>query len=205
MPHLYLTTDVNIDKILKARASINASGATPKISVNDFVIKAVSLALNQVKEANVSYHEGFVRQHHCVDVSVAVATDRGLITPIVKNSDQKSIIDIASDVQRLANKAREGRLLPEEFQGGTFSVSNLGMFGITEFSAVLNPPQAGILAVGQSRQEVVDVDPITLKPIISNIVTVRLSCDERVLSHDVAAKLLDAIKHNLSSPQDMLL
>jgi len=96
-------------------------------------------------------------------------------------------------------------LLPEEFQGGTFSISNLGMFGITEFSAVLNPPQAGILAVGQGRKEVVDVDLLTKKPIISNLVSIRLSCDERAISHEIAAKLLDSIKQRISNPQDMLL
>ncbi|GFY78103.1 dihydrolipoyllysine-residue acetyltransferase component of pyruvate dehydrogenase complex, mitochondrial [Trichonephila inaurata madagascariensis] len=152
IPHYYLSVDVNMDSILRLRADLNnmLSKDGVKLSVNDFIVKAAALACKKVPEVNSSWQDTFIRQYNSVDVSVAVSTDAGLITPIVFRADSKGLSTISSDTKTLAAKAREGKLRPEEFQGGTFTISNLGMFGIKNFSAVINPPQSCILAVGNS-------------------------------------------------------
>src|SRR3546814_492393 len=154
MPHFYLTLDCEIDALLKLRADFNAKAdGQYKLSVNDFVIRAAALALKKVPAANVGFAGDALRWYKSVDVSVAVAIPDGLITPIVKGADAKGLAAISNEMKDLAARARDGKLKPEEFEGGTFSISNLGMYGISEFSAVINPPQAAILAVGAGRSE----------------------------------------------------
>src|SRR6516225_4510701 len=148
IPHFYLTVDCEIDELLKFRAELNAKSDAYRISVNDFVIRAAALALRQVPAANASWSDEAILLWDSVDVAVAVALDDGLITPIVKNADRKGLATIANETKDLAARARGGKLKLEEFQGGTFSISNLGMFGVRDFAAVINPPHGGILAVG---------------------------------------------------------
>ncbi|HEY2111700.1 MAG TPA: pyruvate dehydrogenase complex dihydrolipoamide acetyltransferase, partial [Dongiaceae bacterium] len=157
VPHFYLSIDCELDQLLKLRADLNAKAPEKgegayKLSVNDFVIRASALALRKVPAANAAYSEEGAVMFDAVDISVAVAIPGGLITPIIRNADQKGLAAISSDTKSLAGKAREGKLKPEEFQGGTFSISNLGMFGIKDFQAVINPPQGAILAVGAGEQ-----------------------------------------------------
>lgn len=157
IPHYYLSMDCNVEKILKIREKLNKQleKDKTKVSLNDFIIKAVAMANRKVPEANSYWMGSYIRQFTNVDVSVAVSTDRGLITPIVFNADSKGVVDISKDVKTLAGKAREGKLQPHEFQGGTISVSNLGMFGTRAFSAVINPPQSAILAIGTTNKQLV--------------------------------------------------
>lgn len=149
--------DCNVEKILKIREKLNKQleKDKTKVSLNDFIIKAVAMANRKVPEANSYWMGSYIRQFASVDVSVAVSTERGLITPIVFNADSKGVVDISKDVKALAGKAREGKLQPHEFQGGTISVSNLGMFGTRAFSAVINPPQSAILAIGTTNKHLV--------------------------------------------------
>lgn len=165
VPHFYLSVDLKIDKLLDLRKSMNAIAeeANPenpayKVSVNDLIIKAVAMSLKKVPEANSSWTDEAILIYNNVDVAVAVAVDGGLLTPIVKNADQKSIPAISNEVKSLVKKARDGKLQPEEFQGGSFSISNLGMYGIDSFSAIINPPQSCILAVGAGVQKPVIED-----------------------------------------------
>ncbi|GFN89440.1 acetyltransferase component of pyruvate dehydrogenase complex [Plakobranchus ocellatus] len=208
IPHYYLNIDVNVDKILSIRKQLNLSQDRTKgkkISVNDFIIKASALACKKVPEANSAWMGDFIRQYNTMDISVAVATDNGLITPIVFNVETKGLSQIAEDVATLAAKAREGKLQPQEFQGGTFTISNLGMFGIKNFSAVINPPQACILAVGGAEQVVV-VDPNAPSGFrSSHIMTVTLSCDHRVVDGAVGAQWLAEFKQLMEHPESMLL
>ena len=168
-----------------------------KVSVNDFLIKAIALALRMVPELNSNLNEktNEYTRLTTVDISVAVATDKGLITPIVKDADKLSVVGISERVKQLANKAREGKLQPHEFQGGSFSISNLGMFGVTEFSAVINPPQIGILAVGKSQLK------FNTDMKVQNEVTVTLSYDERCVSLDQAMKFLTTLKYFIANPE----
>ncbi|KAM9391292.1 dihydrolipoyllysine-residue acetyltransferase component of pyruvate dehydrogenase complex, mitochondrial-like [Salvelinus alpinus] len=160
IPHYYLSVDVNMDHVLELRMELNAEvkAQNIKLSVNDFIIKASALACLKVPEANSSWLDSVIRQNHVVDVSVAVSTPNGLITPIVFNAHTKGLAAISSDVSALAAKARDGKLQPHEFQGGTFTISNLGMFGVKNFSAIINPPQACILAVGGSEKRLLPAD-----------------------------------------------
>ncbi|KAK3751103.1 hypothetical protein RRG08_019310 [Elysia crispata] len=208
IPHYYLNIDINVDKILSIRKQLNAAQARTggkKISVNDFIIKASALASKKVPEANSAWMGDFIRQYNTMDISVAVATDNGLITPIVFNVESKGLSQIAEDVATLAAKAREGKLQPQEFQGGTFTISNLGMFGIKNFSAVINPPQACILAVGGAEQVVV-VDPDAPSGFrSSHMMTVTLSCDHRVVDGAVGAQWMAEFKTLMEHPEAMLL
>merc|ERR1712071_635155 len=157
IPHYYLSVDVNMDAVISMRKEFNSSLEKDggKLSVNDFVIKAAALSCGKVPEVNSSWQDTFIRQYDSVDVSVAVSTDKGLITPIVFNADRKGLSSISDDIKSLAAKARDGKLQPHEFQGGTFSISNLGMFGVRNFTAIINPPQACILAVGGTEKRLV--------------------------------------------------
>eukprot|EP01133_Synstelium_polycarpum_P002325 gene2325-2634_t len=189
-----------------------------KISVNDFVIKACALALRDVPEANAKWDEKKLEivMNKTVDVSVAVATDRGLITPIVTKTDTKTLAGIATELKDLAGRARIGKLKPEEFQGGTFSVSNLGMYGITHFNAIINYPQAGILAIGSGRKivknAVFSIDDIDSyvpgqaapSPSVVNVIDVTLSGDNRVFNDETAATFLETFKKYLANPQFMM-
>lgn len=198
VPHMYIAADVVLDKILAMRKSLAANGI--KISVNDCVLRASALALEQVPAANSFWSEEQGKPVHAgnVDVSVAVATKGGLFTPIVKNANMKSLSQISSDVRELATKARENKLKPEEYQGGSFSVSNLGMFGVDSFSAIINPPQGAIMAVGGGRK-VAKPGPDGM-PVSVTEMTVTLSADSRVFDGQTAADFLEAFKANMEDP-----
>ena len=204
VPHFYLTVDCEIDELLKVRAELNTRISPDKISVNDIVIRACALALREVPEANVSWEGdgGMMRRHAAVDVSVAVAIDGGLITPIVRSADTKGLVEIAQEMRDLAERARDGKLAPEEYQGGSFSISNLGMFGIKQFDAVINPPQAAILAVGAGEQRPVVKDG---EIVPATVMTCTLSVDHRVVDGAIGARLLGAIKRYIEYPPAMLL
>ena len=203
-PHFYLSIDCRIDALLKLRADLNTRAEKDgvKLSVNDLVIKAAAIALRKVPAANASYTEAAIRRYRTVDISVAVAIPDGLITPIVKNADLKGLAQISSEMKDLATRARAGKLKPEEFQGGTFSISNLGMFGIREFAAVINPPQGAILAVGAGEQRPVVKDGALA---IATVMTVTLSVDHRVVDGAVGAEYLAAFKMLVEDPMSMML
>ncbi len=202
-PHFYLTLDCNIDELLKVRQIINSkSNDEYKISLNDMIIKASSAALIKVPKANASWENENTKYYNNTDISVAVAIEGGLITPIVKNVESKGLLEISMDMKNLANKAKDGKLQPEEYIGGSFSISNLGMFGIKEFSAVINPPQGCIIAVGSGeKRPIVINDEIS----IATIMTVTLSCDHRVVDGAVGAEFLSEFKNLIENPSLMLL
>ena len=202
-PHFYLSLDCNIDQLLKIRSMINLkSNDKYKISVNDMIIKAASSSLIKVPKANASWENENTRYFNNTDISVAVAIDGGLITPIIKDVQSKGLLEISEDMKLLANKAKDGKLLPEEYVGGSFSISNLGMYGIKEFSAVINPPQGAILAVGSGeKRPIVLNDQLT----IATIMTVTLSCDHRVVDGAVGAQFLSVFKDFIENPSLMLL
>jgi pyruvate dehydrogenase E2 component (dihydrolipoamide acetyltransferase) len=203
VPHFYLTIECEVDKLLKVRQEMNdaATESNPyKLSVNDFVIQAVAKSLKAVPEANASWEEAAIKQYNNVDISVAVAIDGGLITPIIKNADMKSISQISNEMKDLAKRARENKLAPHEFQGGSFSISNLGMFGVKQFNAIINPPQSCILAVGASNERVV-VKKGEMR--IANVMDVTLSVDHRVVDGAVGAKFLAAFKNFIENPMTM--
>ena len=205
VPHYYLSIDCEIDRLMKLRKDLNAAtGATggPKISVNDFVVKSAALACAAVPEVNAAWMGDFVRQYSDVDISVAVQTDTGLMVPIVFGAHDKSIGEISSEIKALAGKAKEGKLQPHEFQGGTFTISNLGMFGVKQFAAIVNPPQACILAVGGAQKVPKLVDGELQE---ASTVTVTLSCDHRVVDGAVGAQWLQAFKGFMEEPVTIML
>ncbi|KAL0995017.1 hypothetical protein UPYG_G00130660 [Umbra pygmaea] len=204
IPHYYLSVDVNMDQVIELRKELNAEVENIKLSVNDFIIKASALACLKVPEANSQWLDSVIRQNHVVDVSVAVSTASGLITPIVFNAHTKGLVAISSDVAALATKARNGKLQPHEFQGGTFTISNLGMFGIKNFSAIINPPQACILAVGGSEKRLLPADNEKGFDVAS-MMSVTLSCDHRVVDGAVGAQWLAEFRKFLEKPITMLL
>lgn len=206
IPHYYLSVDVNMDQVLELRKELNdeVKAQNIKLSVNDFIIKASALACLKVPECNSSWMDTVIRQNHVVDVSVAVSTPNGLITPIVFNAHTKGLAGICSDVSALAAKARDGKLQPHEFQGGTFTISNLGMFGIKNFSAIINPPQACILAVGGSEKRLMPADNEKGFDVAS-MMSVTLSCDHRVVDGAVGAQWLAEFRKFLEKPVTMLL
>jgi pyruvate dehydrogenase E2 component (dihydrolipoamide acetyltransferase) len=211
IPHFYLTLDCEIDALLKLRGEINAAapakktdkGDVPayKLSVNDMVIKALALALRDVPTANVSWTETAMVQHSRADVGVAVSIPGGLITPIIRHADEKTLSVIANEMKDLAARARNKKLKPEEYQGGTTAVSNLGMFGIKDFSAVINPPHATILAVGAGEERAV-VKNGEIK--VATIMSVTLSTDHRAVDGALGAELLVAFKRHIENPLGML-
>ena len=202
VPHFYLTVEMRIDGLLAARKDINdAAKGDYKVSVNDFVIKACAQALQAYPAANVSWTDAATRLYKHSDISVAVATPNGLITPIIKKAEGKGLKEISTEMKELAGKARDGKLKPEEFQGGTFSISNLGMFGIDEFSAIINPPQSCILAVGAGKE----------KPYVENgevkigtFMTCTLSTDHRTVDGAVGAEFMQILKRYIENPVSML-
>ena len=203
VPHFPLFIDVEIDALLAARVKVNAllekSGV--KVSVNDFVIKAAAMALKAVPEANASYSPEGIALHHNADVAMAVAIDGGLITPIIFKAETKSLSQIAVESKDLARRAREKKLKPEEFQGGTFSVSNLGMFGIKAFSSIINEPQGAIMSVGAGEQRaVVKNGQLT----VATVMTVTVTCDHRVVDGATGARFLQAFKPLIEDPVTML-
>ena len=202
VPHFYLTIDCEVDALLKVRAELNGRSDAYKLSVNDFVIRAVALALKKVPAANASWGEEAIKRYIDVDVSVAVATPNGLITPIVRHADHKGLAAISNEMKELAGKAKDGKLKPEEFQGGGFTISNLGMFGIKEFAAIINPPQGCILAVGAGEQRPVVKNGALA---IATVMSCTLSVDHRVVDGAVGAEFLAAFKKLIEDPLSMLL
>ncbi|WP_458766743.1 pyruvate dehydrogenase complex dihydrolipoamide acetyltransferase [Cupriavidus basilensis] len=201
IPHFYLTADCRMEQLLALRAQINAN-APRKISVNDFIVRAVAVALREVPAANVGWTDTAMRQYRQADIAVAVSTDAGLITPIVRAADTKPLSVIGAEIADLATRARASQLRPEEYQGGSFSVSNLGMFGVSEFSAIINPPQAAILAVGAT-QAVPVVEDGELKA--GQVMRCTLSVDHRAIDGALAAQWLAAFKRLLENPLSMLI
>ena len=202
IPHFYLTIDCQLDELLSLREKLNARAKDYKLSVNDFIVRACALALKQVPDVNASWGGDKILKYTAIDISVAVALEGGLITPIVRNADQKGLAVISNEMKDLAARAKAGKLRPEEFQGGGFSVSNLGMFGIRDFIAVINPPQAAILAVGMGEQRPV-VKQGALA--VATMMTCTLSCDHRVVDGALGAKFLAAFKAYVEEPLTMLL
>ena len=199
VPHFYLSVDCQIDALLALRKKINEGGS--KVSVNDCVIRAVALAMKKVPASNASWTDEAILLYKDVDVSVAVATPNGLITPIIKKADIKSVEQISKEMKDLATRARDGKLRPEEFQGGGFSISNLGMFGVKSFSAIINPPQSCILAVGAGEERPVVKDG---KIVVANVMTVTLSVDHRSVDGAVGAEFLAAFKPLIEQPQSLI-
>ncbi len=201
VPHFYLRADCRMDALLALRVQINQA-APRKISVNDIIVKAVGVALRQMPEMNVSWTEAALRQYEAVDVSVAVSTPAGLITPVVKAVDTRPLSVISGDIADLAQRARDGKLAPQEYQGGSFTISNLGMYGVQEFSAIINPPQAAILAVGSVEMRPVVNDGV-LGP--ASVMTVTLSVDHRAIDGALAAKWLGVFKQIIENPVSALI
>ncbi len=202
VPHFYLTIEVEIDKLLDVRKDLNdVAGEGPKLSVNDFIIRAAALALRQFPDANVQFAGDTLRRFSRADVAVAVAIDGGLITPIVKGAESKTVAAISTEMKDLADRARKGKLAPEEYQGGTISISNLGMFGIKEFLAVINPPQASILAIGAGeKRPVVKNDQLA----IATVMSVTMACDHRAMDGAIGAQYLQIFKALLEHPVRLL-
>jgi pyruvate dehydrogenase E2 component (dihydrolipoamide acetyltransferase) len=206
IPHFRLLVDCRIDELLRARERMNATAPKDgprafKLSVNDFVIKAMALALMQVPAANVTWTEAGTLRHRYADIGVAVAIEGGLFTPIIRHAELKSLSEIANEMRDLADRARRRRLAPHEYQGGTTSISNLGMYGIKSFDAVINPPHATILAVGTGeRRAVVSGDRVE----VATIMSCTLSCDHRVVDGALGAELLNAFKTLIEDPVRML-
>jgi len=203
VPHFPLTIDVELDALLAARSKINAllEKDGVKVSVNDLVIKAVATALKRVPEANASYTPEGIAMHHHADIAMAVAIDGGLITPIIRAAETKGLAQIASEAKDLAARARDKKLKPEEFQGGTFSISNMGMMGIKSFASIINEPQACIMSVGAGEQ----------RPVVKNgelavatVMTVTLTCDHRVVDGAIGAKFLSVFKPLIEDPLTMI-
>jgi pyruvate dehydrogenase E2 component (dihydrolipoamide acetyltransferase) len=203
IPHFYLTVDCEIDELLAMRKTFNdkADGAY-KLSVNDMVIKVAAIALRRVPKANASWTDEGVKLYKSADISVAVAIEGGLITPVVRQADNKGLEAISSEMRSLSEKARNGKLVPEEYQGGTFSISNLGMYGIKEFSAVINPPQACILAVGAGVQRPVVKDGALA---VATVMSCTLSVDHRAVDGAIGAEYLSEFKRLIEDPLSMLL
>ena len=206
IPHFYLSLDCEVDALLELRKTLNAKveAAEPghKLSLNDLVIRAAALALRKVPEVNVSWTDEVLLKHDTVDLSVAVALEGGLVTPVIRDADRKGLAEISREMKELAGRAREGKLLPEEYQGGTFSISNLGMFGVREFAAVINPPQSAILAVGQALERPVVKDGALAT---ATVMTVTLSVDHRAVDGALGAVFLAAFRGLVEDPLTMLL
>lgn len=205
VPHFYLTTDCLLDELLDLRERLNAKGrlAEPRyrLTVNDFVTFAVAKALRRVPEVNASWGNEAVMQYRDVDVCVAVSTSKGLMTPVVRGADRKDLAVLSGEIRELAHRARNGKLVPADYQGGGFTISNLGMYGIREFAAIINPPQAAILAVGAvEKRPVVRDDQLA----VGSLMTLTLSADHRVVDGDVGARFLVELKALLEDPLELL-
>jgi len=197
VPHFYLTSDVDISRLLALREEANAA-LSGKLSINDFVIKALALALQRVPDANAVWADDAVLRFKHSDVGVAVAIEGGLFTPVIRNAETKSLSAISSEMKDLAARARERKLLPHEYQGGSTSVSNLGMYGVREFAAIINPPQSTMLAVGAGQRRPVEAANGAIA--FATLMTVTLSCDHRVVDGALGAQLLAAFKAAIENP-----
>jgi pyruvate dehydrogenase E2 component (dihydrolipoamide acetyltransferase) len=205
IPHYYLTISCALDNLMATRTRLNEAGKADvgfRLSVNDFIVKAAALALMRVPEVNASWTETAILRHKHADVGVAVALDFGLITPIVFRAEEKGLADISGEVRSLAERARAKKLKPSEFEGGSFAISNLGMYGIEAFTAVINPPHAAIIAVGAAeRRPVADGDKVG----IATMMSVTMSCDHRVIDGATGARFLKVFKQFVEEPAAMLL
>ncbi|MDE0156102.1 MAG: dihydrolipoamide acetyltransferase family protein [Gammaproteobacteria bacterium] len=201
-PHFRLTVEANIDQLLKLRTGMNQDTGEMRISVNDLLIRAVALALIRVPEINIQFDGDTIRRFNDADVAVAVTLDDGLMTPIIRAADKKSIIEISSEMTVLEERAKTGSLLPDEYEGGTFTLSNLGMFDIKAFDAIINPPQAAILAVGIGEKRRIYSGE---KEIVATMMTATVSCDHRVIDGATGARFMQALKQILEHPHRMLL
>ena len=203
IPHFYLTIDCELDELLVARKKLNEeAGEGIKLSVNDFLVRAAALALIKVPDANVSFAGNALLKHKSADIGIAVALDGGLITPIIRHAEKKGLAEISEEAKSLAARARDKKLKPSEYEGGSFSISNLGMFGIKHFTAVINPPQAAILAVGKGEERPVVRNG---KLEIANVMTVTMSCDHRAIDGALGARFLEAFKAYVEYPARMLM
>lgn len=203
VPTFYLTIEVDMSRMTEARERVNQRLADSgvKASINDFIIKAVAAALKQHPEVNASWDDIVVKRYHRVHIGVAVAVDEGLITPIIRDADQKGIAEISTEVRDLAKRARDKKLKPEEYTGATFSISNLGMFGIDEFTAIINPPEAAILAVGQVADQVVAENG---QPMVRPRMRMTMSCDHRVVDGATGARFLQTLRGFIEEPMMIL-
>ncbi len=196
IPHFYLTADIDVTNLLSIREQVNAIEGI-KTSVNDYIVRAVALALHHHPNVNASWGDDAITQHGEVHIGVAVSTPEGLITPVVRNADRKSIREIGDEVRALAEKARNRKLLPNEYQGSTFTISNLGAWGIEEFTAIINPPNAAILAVGAAEARPVVVDR---QIVVRDRMKVTMSCDHRVIDGAAGAEFLKTLRQYLEQP-----
>jgi pyruvate dehydrogenase E2 component (dihydrolipoamide acetyltransferase) len=202
IPTFYLTVEIEMDNTLELRKGVNATiPEDQKISVNDIIVKAAAMALVKHPFANSSYQDKTIRFYQQADIGVAVAIDEGLITPVVRGANLKGFVEISAEIKSLAAKAKAKKLLPEEYTGATFSISNLGMFGIKEFTAIINPPEAGILAVGGATPTPVVRDG---EIVVRNVMNVTMSCDHRVIDGATGAKFLQTFRQMLEQPGMML-
>ena len=206
VPHFYLTVDCDIDRLLKVREEVNAGAPKEgkgafKLSVNDFIIKACAVALKQVPAANASWSDEGVKLYKSADISVAVAIPNGLITPIIRHAEDKRLTDISAEMKSLAGRAKDGKLKPEDYTGGSFSLSNLGMFGIKDFAAIVNPPQGCIMAVGAGEQRAVVKNGALA---VATVMSCTLSVDHRVVDGAIGAEYLAAFKKLIENPLAML-
>ena len=197
IPTFYLTAELDLTRVMEMRKAMADLGDQFKVSVNDVLLKATAVALSQHPEVNAHWLGDKIRYHNRVHLGMAVATDDGLIVPVIWDADRKRMSEISRDAKELAKRARERKLKPEEFTGSTFSVSNLGMFGIDQFTAIINPPEAGILAIGTSEEKLVVVDG---EPVVRNRVRLTMSCDHRVIDGAVGAKFLQTLRRLIENP-----
>ena len=201
IPHFYLRVDIELDKLITLRKELNQSIVPERASINDFIIRACAMSLRKFPGVNVQLVDHVIREYHQVDIAVAVALKNGLITPVIRNADRLSVTNIANETSRLARKAREGKMPPEDYQGGTFTLSNLGMHGVKSFDAIINPPQASVLAVGAAEERAV-VKNSTVTP--ATVLSATLSCDHRVIDGTLGAAFLANIKTLLENPLSLL-
>jgi pyruvate dehydrogenase E2 component (dihydrolipoamide acetyltransferase) len=203
VPTFYLTVDIDMTRLTEAREGMNVrlEGQGLKVSINDLLIKATALALKRHPEVNAAWHDDHIKRHHRVHIGVAVAIDEGLITPVVRDADLKGAAQIGAEVREMAGRAREKKLKPEEYTGATFSISNLGMFGIEEFTAIINPPEAAILAVGQVEDRVIVEDG---EAVIAPRMKMTMSCDHRVVDGAMGAVFLQTLRSFLEEPAMMM-
>jgi pyruvate dehydrogenase E2 component (dihydrolipoamide acetyltransferase) len=197
IPTFYLTAEFDLTRVMEMRKAMAELGDQFKVSVNDVLLKATAVALSQHPEVNAHWLGDKIRYHNRVHLGMAVATDDGLIVPVIWDADRKRMSEISREAKELAKRARERKLKPEEFTGSTFSVSNLGMFGIDQFTAIINPPEAGILAIGTSEEKLVVVNG---EPVVRNRVRVTMSCDHRIIDGAVGAKFLQTLRRLIENP-----
>ena len=202
IPHFYLEVNCRVDALLQLRSELQAGQDGPRLSLNDFAIRAAALALRKVPEANACWTDAATRRFRRIDLAFAVATEAGLVAPVVRDADRKGLTELAAEVRDLVGRARLGRLRPEELEGGTFTLTNLGMYGIDALYAIINPPQAGILGLGAAEPRPVAVAGSV---VVATMLTCTLSADHRVLDGATAARFLTAFKGLLEQPMMMSL